>query len=352
MQGWERAGQPGFGRVPSRARAPVITSVQGRWRANPRCRRRAVVTIWAAADKRRSRRRWGSHLRVSPVRASMGSQVGRSSASWTISSLIWFCAVSWRGRLRRPVARAARLRSSARARCRCRSSSAATGIPVVLVAKQVSRSPSASVTRYWAPGQGRSLLQTFSSNPLVVERAGRHHVCRQPPRVQVAPLAVSARHLHRHHQVVVQQRHPVPEVVKPEPGDDPDRPPAAPASSRPARSTRRSLRLPPAPACPQPRHPGWRRSRRRWRRPPARAAAIPTPAASAPDRTQRPAPFIFRRRPAASPLLHPPLTIVSGRLTFPTDGTHGRPAASPAVATCTAGTPTSCASSYWPPTEF
>lgn len=141
-------------------------------------------------------------------RASMGSQAGRSSASWTVSSQIWFCAVSWRGRLRRPVARAARMRSSARARCRCRSSSAATGIPVVLVAKQVSRSPSASVTRYWAPGQGRSLLQTFSSNPLVVERAGRHHVCQQPPRVQVAPLAVSAQHLHRHHQVVVQQRHP------------------------------------------------------------------------------------------------------------------------------------------------
>lgn len=231
----------------------------------------------------------------------MGSQAGRSSASWTISSQIWFCAVSWRGRLRRPVARAARLRSSARARCRCHSSSAATGIPVVLVAKQVSRSPSASVTRYWAPGQGRSLLQTSSSNPLVVERADRHHVCRQPPRVQVAPLAVSARHLHRHHQVVVQQRHPVPGVVKPEPGDDPDRPPAAPTSSRPARSTRRSLRLPPAPACPQPRHPGWRRSRRRWRRPPARSSDTDACVSSTRSNPASGPRFIFRRRAGSEP---------------------------------------------------
>jgi len=81
-----------------------------------------------------------------------------------ISSQIWFCALSWRGRLRRLVARAFRMRSSARARRRCRSSSWAMGVPVVLVAKQVSRSPSASVNRSWAPGCGRS-LRTISRMP-------------------------------------------------------------------------------------------------------------------------------------------------------------------------------------------
>lgn len=59
----EFAGQPGFGRASSRSIAPVMTPVQGQWRANLRCRRRAIVTSWAAAEKRRSLLRRGSHPR-------------------------------------------------------------------------------------------------------------------------------------------------------------------------------------------------------------------------------------------------------------------------------------------------
>lgn len=62
------------------------------------------------------RRRRGSRRRAWPVRASMGIQAGRSSAIRTISSQTWFRAVSCGGRFHRPVARAARIRSSARAR--------------------------------------------------------------------------------------------------------------------------------------------------------------------------------------------------------------------------------------------
>ncbi|GAA4767277.1 hypothetical protein GCM10023329_12040 [Streptomyces sanyensis] len=40
----------------------------------------------------------GPHLRISRVRASMGIHASRSMANWTISSQIWFCAVSCRGR--------------------------------------------------------------------------------------------------------------------------------------------------------------------------------------------------------------------------------------------------------------
>lgn len=56
-----------------------------------------MVTSWAAVEISRSRRRRGSQSRAWPVRASRGIQASRSSAIWTISSQIWFCAVSWRG---------------------------------------------------------------------------------------------------------------------------------------------------------------------------------------------------------------------------------------------------------------
>lgn len=83
-----------------------------------------------------------------------------------------------------------RTRSSARARWRCRSSGAAIGTSVVLVAKQVSRRPSASVNRSWAPGCGRSLrtisriplgpaLQDIATRPLL-RRASRTHWARRP----------------------------------------------------------------------------------------------------------------------------------------------------------------------------
>lgn len=107
----------------------------------------------------------GSQRRAGTVSASIGIQASRSSASWTISSQSWLLEVWCRGRLRRPVSRAARMRSSARARWRCRSSRAAMAVPVVLVAKQVSRIPSASVNRNWAPGCGRS-FRTMSRIPV------------------------------------------------------------------------------------------------------------------------------------------------------------------------------------------
>lgn len=53
---------------------------------------RPVVTSWATAENSRSRRRRCSHRRAWPVRASRGIQARMSSAIWTISSQIWFCA--------------------------------------------------------------------------------------------------------------------------------------------------------------------------------------------------------------------------------------------------------------------
>lgn len=63
------------------------------------------------------------------------------------------------------------MRSSARARRRCLSSSEAIGRPVVLVANAVSRRPSASVRRNWAPGcsgvlRGGAFLANDQPHPL------------------------------------------------------------------------------------------------------------------------------------------------------------------------------------------
>jgi hypothetical protein len=110
----ERAGQSWFGRASSPTRACVLTSVQGQWRANRRRRRRAVVTIWATAEKRRSRRRRGSHLRIcrsARAWASRPGDRGRRGRSPARSGS--GRAVPCSGRLRRPVARAALMRSSA-----------------------------------------------------------------------------------------------------------------------------------------------------------------------------------------------------------------------------------------------
>lgn len=85
-----------------------------------------------SGGEHRSRRRRGSHRRAAPVSANIGIQASRSSAIWTISSQTWFCAASCRGRSRRPVARAARMRSSARARWRWLSSSSAVGVLLLL----------------------------------------------------------------------------------------------------------------------------------------------------------------------------------------------------------------------------
>lgn len=49
--------QPGLGRAASRRIAVVMQSVQGQWWANLRWRRRAVVMIWAAAEKQPRRLR-------------------------------------------------------------------------------------------------------------------------------------------------------------------------------------------------------------------------------------------------------------------------------------------------------
>lgn len=70
------AGQPGFGRAWSRSMTLVNTGVQG----HRLCR----------GGEESEAESLGSHLRVSPVRASMGIQARRSSASCTISSQIRF----------------------------------------------------------------------------------------------------------------------------------------------------------------------------------------------------------------------------------------------------------------------
>lgn len=128
------------------SRASVITSVQDQWRANLRCRRRAVVMIWAATEEATGLppagfAQQGEHGHVCEE---VEGDLDDLQPNLVLRGVV-------QGRLRRPVARAARLQSSARARRRCRSSSAAIGMSVVLVAKQVSRRPSAWVIRNWAP---------------------------------------------------------------------------------------------------------------------------------------------------------------------------------------------------------
>ncbi len=71
-------------------------------------------------------------------------------------------------------------RSSALARRWCRSSSAAIGRSAVLVAKQVSRSPSASVIRNWAPGSGVPSARSAASRS--AGRSARHRRSRRPGR--------------------------------------------------------------------------------------------------------------------------------------------------------------------------
>jgi hypothetical protein len=90
---------------------------------------RPVFTSCAAVENSRKRNFLGSQRRVS-----------LASARETISSQIWFCALSCRGRLRRLVSRAVRMRFSQRARLRwCSSRSAIwslvplTGVPVTMV---------------------------------------------------------------------------------------------------------------------------------------------------------------------------------------------------------------------------
>jgi hypothetical protein len=99
------------------------------------------------------------------------------------------------GRLRRPVARAARMRSSAQARSRWRSS--AIGRSRVFVAKQVIRMPSASVILNWAPGWGRS-LRTISRMPLgqpsrtSPASSATQALSRTPPSVSTAGVPADA----------------------------------------------------------------------------------------------------------------------------------------------------------------
>lgn len=106
------SGQPGFASASRRPAASVTMRVQGQWGASRRIVRRPVVAIRAAVENSRRRRFLGSQRRSSPVRASIGIQASRSRASWMISSQTWFCAVVC-SRLRRPVSRVARTRSSA-----------------------------------------------------------------------------------------------------------------------------------------------------------------------------------------------------------------------------------------------
>ena len=91
---------------------------------------------------------------------------------------IRFCAVDFSGRLRRPLSRAARMRSSVRARWRCRNSRAATGRSRVLAAKQVIRMSSASVIRSGAPGGGVPCGRSVACLP--PSRAGRRRPVRRP----------------------------------------------------------------------------------------------------------------------------------------------------------------------------
>jgi hypothetical protein len=81
---------------------------------------RAPRTIRPAADSSRSRSRLGSQRRPGPGSASIAIQASSSHASATISHQIWFWSYPCRGRHRRAVSLAQRIRSSHRARRRCR----------------------------------------------------------------------------------------------------------------------------------------------------------------------------------------------------------------------------------------
>ena len=150
------AGQPD-GMACSRAIAAVIPAAQGQFCARRRRRRRLPRTIRPATENRRSRSRFGSQRRASPVRASIWVQARSSQARATISHHSWFWAKPLSGRFRSPVSLAHRIRSSHRARCRCRSSRTASWPFLASVAKAVNRCPSMSVNRSCAPGCGRSL---------------------------------------------------------------------------------------------------------------------------------------------------------------------------------------------------
>jgi hypothetical protein len=91
-----------------------------------------------------------------------------------------------------PVSFAARIRSSQRTRRRCRSSRSASCPRRVLVAKAVSRCPSASVMRSCAPGCGRS-LPAISRIPVGQPvRSSRHQRNRTAYRGRRTRAAVAA----------------------------------------------------------------------------------------------------------------------------------------------------------------
>ena len=85
-------------------------------------------------------------------KTSICSQAVRSMASCTNAHQIRFWSNPCRGRLARPVSLATRMRSSQRARRRWRSSRSSSCPRQVLVTNAVSRNPSRSVKRNWAPG--------------------------------------------------------------------------------------------------------------------------------------------------------------------------------------------------------
>jgi hypothetical protein len=129
-------GQPG-GRACSLPMAVVISPAQGQcW---SRRRRRPPRTSRPAADSRRGRSRLGSQRRAVPVRASSCVQAVRSQARAAISHHSWFLAKSLKGRFRRPVSLAQRIRSSHRARHRCLGSRSGSWPLRASVAKAVSR---------------------------------------------------------------------------------------------------------------------------------------------------------------------------------------------------------------------
>ncbi|SNS79543.1 hypothetical protein SAMN06265355_13036 [Actinomadura mexicana] len=90
----------------------AIRPLQGQCRASRSRRRLPPRTRRPAAEKIRSRRRLGSQRRAGwSAKASIWAQAVRSAASVTSSSQTWLAAALCRGRLRRPMSLAQRMRS-------------------------------------------------------------------------------------------------------------------------------------------------------------------------------------------------------------------------------------------------
>jgi len=182
------AGQPGFGRAPSRWIARVITSLQGHRAVKRSQRQRPVVTSW-----RRRRTAAGEAFGL-PAAGFCNQGEHRHPGEEVECDLDDLqpdpvLGVSCRGRLRSPVARAFRMRSSQRARLRWRSSRSASWPPFG-VGREAGQPQSVEVgeAQLGRPGAGvpcetiSRIPQARCSGPgMSVISATRRRAARWPP---------------------------------------------------------------------------------------------------------------------------------------------------------------------------